>query len=110
MSACIMSRDSLGSDGRVVGDLLHNELRLAAQVDIRPGAVEQLSEDRVQRLLLRAHLLVAGLVSDGSGGPIKPTVYCPFSVAMNHLRTRSARSCGLAPSEMLAKSSGCSHQ
>lgn len=38
------------------------------------------------------------------------TVYCPFSVAMNHFRTRSTRSCGVAPAEIAAKRSGCSHQ
>jgi hypothetical protein len=37
-------------------------------------------------------------------------VYCPFKVAMNHLSTRSMRSCGVAPSEMDANSWGCSHQ
>lgn len=47
----------------MVRDLLDNQIRLSAHVDVGPGAVEQLAEDGVQRLLLRAHLLVTGLLS-----------------------------------------------
>lgn len=56
-------RNSLSGDGRVVRDLLDDQLRLAAHVDIGPRAIEQLAENGVQRLLLRAHLLVTGLTS-----------------------------------------------
>jgi hypothetical protein len=37
-------------------------------------------------------------------------VYWPLRVLMNHLRTRRARSSGVAPAAITAKSSGRSHQ
>ena len=55
-------RDAVRGDGRVVGDLLDGQRRLPAPVRIWPRPEEELAEDGIERLLLRAHLLVAGRV------------------------------------------------
>jgi hypothetical protein len=52
-------RDAVRGDGWVVGDLLDGQRRLPATVLVWPGTEEELAEDRVERLLFRAHLLVS---------------------------------------------------
>lgn len=91
-----------------MGHLLGNELGLPLSL-VRPRAVEYLAEHRVEWLFLRSHLLIAGLALALASEDYL-TVYWPLRVEMNHLRTRTMRSCSVAPSEMAAKTSGCSPQ
>lgn len=80
--------------------------------------VYALSQNRVQRLLLGAHLFISSLIEAPTSAlnqylicyRPKLTVYCPFKVQMNHLNTFSIRSCSVRPCAMSANNSGRSPQ
>jgi len=111
---------------RVVRDLLDDKDGLSSTVDIGPKTVEQLSEDGVEGLTISVtssrcwvHPPFSPIPFSRYGSVISTaaiqvdavlTVYCPLRVAMNHLRTSSILSRGVAPDEMAANMSGCSHQ
>lgn len=110
--------------------LLDDQLCLPPTSTIRPDSIKQLAKYRIQGLNRSSardpHPLNCGAPSSPNPsshcGSISisaeqrqtekaiHTVYCPFSVAMNHFKTLSIRSCSFTPCEIEAKSSGCSHQ